>query len=168
MNRRDIKKAHEQSVIRSFKHYLERAGRTLSIVGYPDPPDAVVVLDGTPSWIEITDAFIGADFARSLTSFAADDVEYIPVGRGVALNPDESFIEEVVAVVEKKYAKASITEVFESSGAGILLVGLYSPFVFEREVEHIVGVLSAIRQQHDDRFSELYVYNAAHDFFPVP
>ncbi|MEL0169179.1 MAG: hypothetical protein VW877_13740 [Pseudomonadaceae bacterium] len=168
MNRRDIKKAHEQSVLQSFKRFLEGAGRNLQIVSYPDPPDAVVVLDGSPCWIEITDAFIGADFARSLTTFAADDVEYIPSGRGVSVNPDANFVEEVVAVVEKKYAKASITEVYRDSGAGILLVGLYSPFIFEREVTQIVNVLSAVRQQHDGRFSELYVYNAVHDFFLVP
>lgn len=168
MNRRDIKKAHEQSVLRSFKRYLEGVGRALQIVGYPDPPDAVVVLDGRPCWIEITDAFIGADFARSLTSFAADDVEYIPAGREAAVNPEENFADEVVAVVEKKYAKASITEVYQASGAGILLVGLYSPFIFEREVTQIVDLLSAVRRHHDGRFSELYVYNAVHDFFLVP
>lgn len=168
MNRRDIKKAHEQSVLRSFKRYLEGSGRSLEILDYPDPPDAIVVLDGSPCWIEITDAFIGADFARSLTSFAADDVEYIPAGRGMTVNPDDNFAEEVVAVVEKKYAKASITDIYEASGAGILLVGLYSPFVFEREITQIVKVLAAVRQQHDGRFSEMYVYNAVHDFFLVP
>jgi hypothetical protein len=168
MNRNEIKDAHERSVVDSFARYLVGQGRTLTVQGYPDPPDAMVELDGQPGWIEITDAFIGSEFARSLTSYAADDRVHIPVEQLSVMDPDANFSEVVRSVVEKKYAKASIGRIYERHGPGVLLVGLYSPFLGNEERAELIQRISAIRQQRDGRFKEIYVYDQAHNFYPVP
>lgn len=167
MKRREVKDAHEKSVIGSFTRYLAGVGRTLTVHSYPDPPDAMVELDSQRTWIEVTDAFIGSDFARSLTSYAADDMVHFPTERKVILDPDARFIEVVQSVVEKKYMKASISNIYRSNGAGVLLVGLYSPFLGSEERAEVVQCLSEIRKQRDGRFKEIYVYDQSHNFYPV-
>ncbi|OEY67334.1 hypothetical protein [Marinobacter sp. X15-166B] len=162
MKRREIKEAHERSVIRSFKRYLKQQDRMLVVLGYPDPPDARVEIDQQPIWIEITDAFINGDFARSLTSHAADDLPPVPT------EPDGLFVEEVKTVVMKKYEKDSISDIFHRRGPGILLVGLYSPFVGNRERDLIIQELSHLKNTNDGRFSEIFVYDQAQHFYPVP
>ena len=168
MKRHEVKDAHEKSVIDSFKMYLEEAGRTLAVLSYPDPPDAIVELDNQSTWLEVTDAFIGSDFARSLTSYAAEDMAHIPTKRKAILDPDARFAEIVQSVVEKKYAKASISNIYRSNGAGVLLVGLFSPFLGEPERNELIRCLSGIRSQRDGRFKEIYVYDQSHNFYPVP
>ena len=167
MKRREVKDAHEKSVIDSFTRYLAKAGRTLTVHSYPDPPDAMVQLDDQPTWIEVTDAFIGSDFARSLTSYAADDMVHIPTERKAIIDPDARFAEVVRSVVEKKYTKASIGTIYRSDGAGVLLVGLYSPLLGSQEIADLVQCVSEMRKQRDGRFKEIYVYDQSHNFYPV-
>ena len=168
MKRREIKDAHERSVIGSFKKHLEDAGRALTVISHPDPPDAVVEVDNQLTWLEITDAFIGPDFARSLTSYAADDTAHIPTQRKAIRDPDARFSDVVQSVVEKKYASTSIGNIYKKSGAGVLLVGLFSPFVGEPERDELIQCLSEMRRQGDGRFKEIYVYDQSHSFYQVP
>ena len=58
----------------------------------PDPPDALVEIDQNRSWIEITDAFLNGEHARSLTSYAADDTEHIPPTNTFTIEPDKTLV----------------------------------------------------------------------------
>lgn len=167
MKRREVKEHHENSVLDSFVTYMTKRGHKIKICNQPDPPDAEIVLNGKKTWIEITDAFFSDEFARSLSSYMPDDVPHIPSGGGIVLDPDARFREIVTDVVEKKYQKQSIKSIFKSKGPGILLVGLYSPFLDPDEIRCIRQEISDQSKLHDGRFSEVYVYEHNHIFHSV-
>ena len=167
MKRRDVKEKHEESVLASFQKFLKSKGIDFTIVEKPEPPDAIILLGNRKSWIEITDAFLNGDLARSITSSTAEDVPHIPATKNVVLNPDELFIEKVREVVSKKYDKESISHVFKQYGSGILLVGLYSPFVGEKEMLEIISTVRDIKNENDKRFEKIYLYNEDHVFYEV-
>ena len=77
VNRRRLKDIHENAVIRQFKAYLEIDGVRLKVLDRPEPPEAIVDIDGKRTWIEITDAFLDKKHAIGLTSGACDDVEHV-------------------------------------------------------------------------------------------
>ena len=168
MNRREIKDQHESSVLKSFEGYLLENEKRLLIKERPDPPDALVIINEKATWIEITDAFFNHEFARSLTSYAANDMDHIPADGGLYIEPDASFEQNVQTVVSKKYQKNSLLNVYEKHGAGILLVGLYSPFAAVDEVKELVKVVSELKAQGDGRFNKIYMYDESHNFYPVP
>ena len=91
VSRRDLKSVHEEAVLSQFKAYLESKGCNLEILERPEPPEAIVELNGNRSWIEITDAFLDKDHARGLTSYAADNVTHVPDDGRLIFDPDAIF-----------------------------------------------------------------------------
>lgn len=165
MKRREIKEAHENSVLNSFVSHLKNVGRDFTVLCTPDPPDAIGLLDQIKTWVEITDAFISDDFARSLSSYAPVDVLHTPCGKTKVIDPDATLSEIVRSVVTAKYEKASIKRVFDEIGPGILLVGLFSPFIDQEEIiVQIENVINLCKGQ-DDRFREIYLYDFNHKFY---
>ncbi len=168
MKRREIKNRHESSVLTSFENYLKKDDKLLIIKERQDPPDALVTINEKDTWIEITDAFFNKEFVRSLTSYAADDMEHIPANGGPYIEPDMSFERNVKRVISKKYEKNSIRSIYLKNGAGILLVGLYSPFAALDEIQDIVKIVSKLKANGDGRFKEIYMYDYSHNFYHVP
>jgi hypothetical protein len=167
MKRREVKIHHENSVLSSFTTYMADQGHKIEICDQPDPPDAEILLDGKKTWIEITDAFFSMEFARSLSSYVPDDVQHIPSGGKLELEPDAGFRVTVANVVEKKYKKQSIGKIFKNMGPGILLVGLYSPFLDSDNLHQIQKDILGLGKLHDGRFSKIYVYEYNHEFHVV-
>jgi hypothetical protein len=167
MKRREVKIHHENSVLCSFTTHISNQGHKIEICDQPDPPDAEIFLDGEKTWIEITDAFFSMEFARSLSSYVPDDVLHIPSGGELEAEPDARFRATVANVVEKKYKKQSIRKVFNSMGPGILLVGLYSPFLGSENINQILKDISNQSKLYDGRFSKIYVYEHSHEFHSV-
>lgn len=167
MNRRELKDHHEGSILKSFEDYLKKDGKLMVIKERPDPPDALVTINSKDTWIEITDAFFNKKHARSITSYAADDMEHIPADGGLYIEPDANFERNVKIVVTKKYKKSSIRSIYQKNGAGILLVGLYSPFAATNEIQALVKIVSELKAESDGRFREIYLYDQSHNFYPV-
>jgi hypothetical protein len=165
MKRREVKENHEQSVLQSLGKYLLNKGVTLKIIGHPEPPDALVTIDGKQTWIEITDAFLNDELARSITSYPAEDVPHIPTKRKLIIDPDQIYVEVVKDVILRKYIKTSILNVYEMYGQGVLLVGLFSPFVDLEEIEHLIHNVKIIRNSSDNRFGKIYLYDRNHNFY---
>jgi hypothetical protein len=141
MKHREIQSAHEQSVLDSFNSYLDEQGISLVVLDRPDPPDAIVKIDDENCWIEITDAFQSADWAKSLTSYAADDKTHQPYQRRVICEPDSEACEKVKEVILKKYQKNSMNCLLNQYGQGILLVGAYTPLTSPEEIIQQAGEL---------------------------
>ncbi|WP_024592862.1 MULTISPECIES: hypothetical protein [unclassified Pseudoalteromonas] len=80
---RDLNSTHESAVLDSYKSLLSSQGKVLKIIDRPDPPDAIVKIDGVDTWIEITDAHFSQDTVISITSYAADDKVHIPSKGGL-------------------------------------------------------------------------------------
>lgn len=166
MKRRDVKDHHEKSVIDSFQGYLASNGATLTVVDRPDPPDAIVDINGARSWVEITDAFTSDAVARSITSAPADDVPHWACGKTVALNPDESFEEILTKVINKKLSNRQLQSIASNSGKGILLVGIYSVFHDDSDFPRLLEVARSALTSNS-MFSSVYLYSWEHGFHKV-
>lgn len=139
MNHREIQSAHEESVLDSFASFLESQGQHLQVLDRPDPPDAIIEVDGVRSWVEITDAFQSSDWARSITSHAADDRKHQPYQSRLICDPDQEACEIVREVILKKYDKSTMKGLLRSHGQGILLVGAYTPLTSPEEIVEQAG-----------------------------
>ena len=159
MKHRDIQPAHEESVLDSFGHHLKNRGIAFRVIDRPDPPDAVVKLDDRSCWIEITDAFQSAEWARSVTSYAAEDRLHQPYKGGVAGETDQAACEKVMEVILKKYDKETMNNLWSAKGQGILLVGAYTPSATLEQIIEQGGeaILSEVRQRNQI-FKSIYLY----------
>lgn len=156
MKRSEVKEVHEDSVLKAFQHYNENR---VDILDKPEPPDALIEIDGIKNWIEITDAFINPDHARSLTTHIAEDKEWIK-STPTLINVD-SFKEILRSVTEKKYNKPSIQNVYKEFGQGILIIGCFSPFHYpiNENIEDLADVIKDIYSSNEKIFKEIYVYD---------
>jgi len=161
VSRRDLKNAHEEAVLSQFKAHLESIDVRLEILGRPEPPEAIVELNGNRTWIEITDAILDKDHATSLTSGASDDREHIRDDRRLIVEPDATFSSALYSVIEAKYNKASMRSIARDLGSGILLVGIFTPFTTAEAVAHdeASAVASLISAKPIQVFNTIYVYD---------
>lgn len=159
MKHREIQSAHEESVIDSFTSFLEAKGKDLKVLDRPDPPDAIIEINGKNSWIEITDAFQSPDWAKSITSYAADDKEHKAYKSRLICDPDQEACRKIKEVIVKKYNKRSMNELFKVRGQGILLVGAYTPLTSPEEIIELAReiIISEIRK-HTPIFKSIYLY----------
>lgn len=161
VNRRDLKKVHEEVVLQHFKAYLEAQGIGLEILDRPEPPEAIVRVGGERMWVEITDAFLDKQHAISLTSGACDDVTHIPDDKRLVFSPDEMFSSVLHAVIEAKYDKDSMRSIAAAEGPGILLVGVFTPFTNAEEVAstEAASIAALVSGKSDKVFCTIYAYD---------
>ena len=159
LNRREVKEIHEQAVINGFKRYCEENGSSFELIDKPEPPDAIVLIDGEKTWLEITDALINKEYAESITSYVATDKEHKSVSKEKRFieDPDQEFKSILIECILKKYTKDSIGKVFEKLGSGILIVGINTPFSDAETLaeNEKYTVLEAI-ESHEQRFNVIY------------
>lgn len=161
--RREIKEAHENSVLASFKQYLNDKGHSMTVKSRPDPPDAFIAINGADTWIEITDAFFSEEVAISITSYTADDVTHRPTQSGWAINPDEKANNKVEMVIDKKLNKSTMIDIANSNGKGVLLVGLFGPFF---DLDKFANNLSATLKNklaNQNVFDSVYLYQTCNE-----
>lgn len=151
---------HEEAVLCQFKAYLESNGVHLEILDRPEPPEATVMLNGEKTWIEITDAYLDRGDAIDLTSYAADDVNHVPGDGRVILEPDVTFSNALHNVIAAKYDKATMQNIANLQGSGILLVGIFTPYTTAAAVsrDEAVDVATLVAGKPVHVFSTIYVY----------
>ena len=151
---------HEEAVLRQFKAHLESVDVCLEILDRPEPPEAIVELNGNRTWIEITDAILDKDHAISLTSGASDDKEHIRDDGRLLVEPDAMFSSVLHSVIEAKYDKTSMRSIAKDLGPGILLVGVFTPFTTAEAVarDEAAEVAALISGKPMQVFSTIYAY----------
>jgi hypothetical protein len=171
VKRNEVQAAHEAAVLKSFVEFQASLGKEMKVVDTPDPPDAIVTIDKVETWIELTNAFLDAQLAESVTTYAADDKEHRGLSNGwlSVSEPDKNFSEILKRVIVKKYTKASIGKIFQKRGAGILLVGIQNPFsnayeLISSEKKKILGAIGP----KESRFKEIFLFSSHdHDFYKL-
>lgn len=157
-----LKNQHESAVLNSFAEYNIRNGHEFAILERPDPPDAIVAIDGKKNWIEITDAFLNKDLAESITSFAHSKKDHKPVPKDkrFVVEPDEQFSQKIAEVIEKKYALPTLKIPYQELGSGILLVGMITPFnnSYNLAIEERAKVLEIVNN-NQPLFKQIYFYS---------
>ncbi len=156
MKRSEVKEAHEDSVLKAFQNYNKNC---VDILDKPEPPDALIEINGIKNWIEITDAFITSEHARSLTTSVSEDKEWTKTTPKL-INVDD-FKEILRSVTEKKYNKPSIQNVYKEYGQGILIIGCFSPFHYpiSENIKELKNVISDIYLSNEKIFKEIYIYD---------
>jgi hypothetical protein len=163
VKRRELKHVHEGAVLHQFSAYVEKLGSTLKILNNPDPPDAIIEINGQKTWIEITDAFLDRDHAIRLTTGASEDVEHRSDPGRLVLEPDERFSSALRSVIEDKYDKKTMRSISQIQGAGILLVGIFTPFASASDIakNEAVSIANLVAQKPIKVFDTVYVYDGA-------
>ena len=65
--------------ITQLQMILNSMEQTFKVISKPEPPDAIIAINGSTTWIEITDAFFSRELAESITTHVADDKSHKPV-----------------------------------------------------------------------------------------
>jgi hypothetical protein len=168
MKRNEIKDVHEGSVLESFKKQSVYLNKIIEVISKPEPPDAIITINGNTTWIEITDAFFSRELAQSVTTHVADDKTHKPVPKEkrFCIEPDEQFSSTLESVIVKKYDKESIGKVYKQYGSGILLVGVINPFFAAKNLVNIEKqrILEAVKSK-EERFNEIYLYDVYDHIF---
>ncbi|MBP9727529.1 MAG: hypothetical protein KBD83_08735 [Gammaproteobacteria bacterium] len=161
MKRNEIKSAHENSVLESFKKHCATSNHIVEIISKPEPPDAIITINGNKTWIEITDAFFSSELAESITTHAANNKTHkpVPIKKRFAIEPDEQFSNALQDAIIKKYNKISIGKIYQQYGSGILLVGVINPF---SSIQELIAtekekILAEIKSK-ESRFNAIYLY----------
>lgn len=166
--RRYLKDEHELSVLKSFERFQRDHGNQLTIVGRPDPPDAIIDANGKRGWIEITDAFFSQEVAISITSYAADDVLHRPSSGGQVDDPDATTQCKIESVIRAKLANPSMQKLANNMGPGTLLVGLYGPFFDVGEAASKLSTAFKKEVAQQAMFNSIYLYEVGssngHDY----
>jgi hypothetical protein len=165
VKRNEVKEIHEDSVLKAFKNLIESNDNVVEILSKPEPPDAIITINGEETWAEITDAFITPEHARSLTSSVSDDKKWIKSNTGLV--NVSSFNEILQGVILEKYNKKSIKQVCNEHGSGILIVGCFSPFHYpiQENFEEFIEIIKGIYSSHEQIFNEIYLYD--YDYKPI-
>lgn len=158
ISHRDLNSIHESAVLDSYKNFLSSQGKVLEVIDRPDPPDAIVKIDGVVTWIEITDAHFSHETAISITSHAADDKVHIPSKGALVGDSDSITNERVESTIKAKLQKKTMQSIATSNKPGILLVGLYGPFFDIFEVESNFSDEFKAELKAQNIFSSIYVY----------
>jgi hypothetical protein len=168
VKRNEIKDLHETSVIESFKKHSASLNNVVEVISKPEPPDAIVTINGNKTWIEITDAFFSKELAESITTNVADDKTHKPVQKEhlFCIEPNKQFSDILESVIVKKYDKVSIGNVYKEFGRGILLVGIINPFSDAKElvISEKDKIINAIKSK-EQRFSAIYLYDVNDHIF---
>jgi hypothetical protein len=171
VKRRDLKHVHENAVLQQFSDYLIDLGNTFKVLDPPDPPEAIIEINGRKTWLEITDAFLDKDHAIGLTTGASEDVKHISDSGRLVIDPDERFSSVIQSVIEAKYDKASMHSIYQSKGSGILLVGVFTPFASAADIVQSEAnrISELVANKLVKVFDSIYVYDGTgqRSFHPI-
>lgn len=165
-----IQTEHEKVILQNFKDYLEVKGHIMEIIDCPDPPDAIVSIDGKTTFIELTNAFFSDSFERSIISAANGKWKPVSEEERFTVNPNQTSFYRIIDAIEKKYKERTMLDTMEKYGKGTLIVGIYSPFITGEGIlldykDEISSIVSA--QQHKI-FNQIYVYNNDNFYLVYP
>lgn len=158
----NLKNQHESAVLVKFGNYLNQNGHSFELLEQPDPPDAIVKIDGQITWIEITDAYLNHEFAESITTFAHPKKLHKPVphNKRIIVEPDEQFSQIIVNIIQKKFTLPTLQVCYEKYGSGVLLVGMMTPFsdVYNLAINEREKIQKMVKN-HMPLFNEIYFYS---------
>ena len=136
-SRAEIQNAHELAVLTTgLAEHNRLQGLSLKLISRPDPPDAILSDGSLTTWMELTDAFFSAAWARDLSSFISIK-GHEPMARGVYMDMDKQLAENFCDLVVKKATKNSYKLLIQQHGPGILVVGLESPWLNDETINTI-------------------------------
>lgn len=137
LTKAEIKEAHEVAVLGvALAEHNRLHGLNLSVIERPEPPDAILSDGSITTWMELTDVFFSQEWARSLSSYRSVK-GHQPMRTGGYLNMDDPFVESFCEAIIKKSSKSSYSSCLQKHGPGILVVGLYSPWLDGQTLKEI-------------------------------
>ena len=160
MNKRaPIQKQHERSVMLDFLEWYNSKNNTaFEIYDEPDPPDALIKDKKSKSWLEVTDTFYTAKWAKTKLSYVTPGEENSPWEGGLQMNMDKHFANQFVKNLHKKLIKKSYSPFKNKYGAGILLINLEYPWLTQETFDDIIKCCENTDWSDDlSNFHEIYI-----------
>lgn len=142
--RENLKKQHERAAISSFATwYSKKNGCLCAIAAQPDPPDAILQLENSCTWIEHTDAYSNEQAAKFIWLIAQSE-------RDPKLSRDSLFSGDIVTAVvtriKYKLCNPSYGEVYEKYHRGILLITVQDPLFDSAKLAQLQAILLPLWQ----------------------
>lgn len=156
MRPRDIiKDEHENAVIEQFVAWFNgRTGKEYRVVAKPEPPDALIEHQGEQKWLEHADIYRSPEEARDeYFSITPGEQSRLSTAQAPAA-PEARTAESVYAIIQKKLAKASYSEVYDQHGSGILVLSERDPLFNESTLNEIYELLDGAEYKNDKGFFE--------------
>lgn len=126
--RHAVKQAHERYQVGLLLKALNHRYRSRYVVtSEPEPPEAIIKSSRTTRWVEVVTAYMNADFAKDLNSFATEGETHHSISGQLIVGPDEEFSRNFVSVVRAKLEKKTYEEFRDRYGPGYLLVSIQYP-----------------------------------------
>lgn len=139
--RHAVKQAHERYQVGLLLSALnDRHGSRYVVISEPEPPEAIIKSGRTTRWVEVVTAYLNADFAKDINSFATNGEDHHSISGQLIAEPDEQFAKNFVSAVSAKLEKKTYKEFYDLYGPGYLVVSIQNPF-FDG------ATLSAINEQ---------------------
>jgi len=137
--RHTVTSANEDAEIADFlEWYNLKYGASFEVESRPDPPDAILRDrdTGITTWVELTNAYYSAEWARDVHSHATAGRENFEMGH-IHEDMDKKTADNFVCISMKKLNSSSYDSVAEQYGMGILVVVVHSPWFDDQTVEEM-------------------------------
>lgn len=132
VDRGPIKKENERFHINNFMEWLNKTYHSsYRVIAEPEPPEAIIESKYRRSWIEISNAYMSAEYAQDLVSYVTPGEKHKSVNGEISVDIDRNAAKKFVNVVKKKLEKKSYLPVAEEYGPGYLIIPIYNPFFDE-------------------------------------
>lgn len=127
--RHAVKQAHERYQVNILLEELNTRHRAeYKVISEPEPPEAIIRSNQTTRWIEVVTAYLNADFAKDVNSFATEGEDHQSMSGELILGPDEQFCKNFISVVRQKLEKKTYEQFRDQYGPGYLLISIQNPF----------------------------------------
>ncbi|MRV75714.1 hypothetical protein GJ700_28760 [Duganella sp. FT92W] len=136
-SRAEIKKAHEDAVLRAgLTEHNRLHALKLEVISRPEPPDAILSDGSMITWMEVTAAFFSNEWAKDLSSYNSIK-GHIPMESGLYMGMDKQFAVNFCDLLQQKAGKVSYQPLLKRYGPGILVVSLESPWLDAGTIDEI-------------------------------
>ena len=137
LSQAQIKLAHENAMLQhAIAEHNRVTGRNYAVIDRPEPPDAILEDGFERTWMEVTDAFHSAEWARHLNTYNSIK-GHVSMARGPYIGMDEQLAVHFCDLLEKKASKTSYHAALTKYGPGILAIGIQSPWIAPDSLDEI-------------------------------
>jgi hypothetical protein len=157
--RRRVQELHERFTVNLFlKEFNFRYHTDFKVIEEPNPPEAIVQSKNSTRWVEVTTAYLDAEYAADLNSYATKGEKHVPRRRQeLSIDTDEQFAKQFVRVVKNKLEKSTYEPSFRKHGKGYLVVSIKYPLFGKETLRLIEHVWDQAQALDKGFFKSIYI-----------
>jgi hypothetical protein len=135
---KEAKSAEEKAYLKAFCQWASaKYNKTLTILDFPDPPDALIQVDNKQTWLELTQAFRSEEEAREHTAFITPGRPPYTRKEQLIADCDWRINQAFFKALDKKIWHRNYQPLLEKYGYGILIVDI-KDLLFDDSTLHLI------------------------------